>query len=88
MSPAGTPEPSDLSKLNLKSASVQQPSSPYNDPLLFVIPRACELIPFSAGASGSTHVLVVVGLLWGNRARVRFSRLDLAYGAGFLLFCC
>src|SRR5450631_3750569 len=33
---------SDLSKLDLKNASVQQPPFPCNDPLLFVIPSEAE----------------------------------------------
>jgi hypothetical protein len=47
----------DLSKLDLKNASVQQPPFPCNDPLLFVIPSAPGF-PASSLSPATTYVVL------------------------------
>ena len=52
--------------------------------LSFVIPRACDLIPISFKATSIEHVLFMVGLLSGNRGKVRFCTVPLAIECSIL----
>jgi hypothetical protein len=49
-----------------------------------VILRACDLIPISFKATSIEHVLFMVGLLSGNRGKVRFCTVPLAIECSIL----